>query len=320
MFALQSALHILPESFLERLVRILPAADYARTLASFQRVGPVTFRVNTLRGEKRSVIATLMREGFRVELLPWPDYAYSIPAGQKRALTESASFRQGAIYIQNLASMLAVEILAPKPGEEILDLCAAPGGKTSQMAMLMANRGRIAAVEPVKERYWRLKANLDRLGVTISRCYRMDGRAVGVKTPGRFDRILVDAPCSSETRFSCLAPESFEFWSLSKIKALSYKQKQLLLSALKALIPGGRLLYCTCSFAPEENEQVVDFTLRTLGSRLSLLPIDLPLTNRQSGLTKWQGESFHPSLTRAVRILPDERMNGFFLCLMEKQA
>ncbi len=309
----------LPDLFLRRLGHIVPAAMLPPVLASFRQTKAVTFRINTLRGEVEEIRKGLLQAGFSLSPLPWPGYAFEVPPEQKRALTESIFFSQGWIYIQNPSSLLAVETLAPRPGEEILDLCAAPGGKTSHLAMLMGDQGRIAAVEPVRERYFRLRANLQRLGITIARCYRMDGRSVGRKTPERFDRVLIDAPCSSEARFRTEDPDSFAHWGLRKIRECARKQKRLLMAGADALKPGGRLLYCTCSFAPEENEAVVDHVLRRL-EHLRVVPIELPAAGlqMQNGLDRWQEDRFDPQVRHAVRILPDRRFDGFFLCLMEK--
>ncbi len=309
----------LPDLFLQRLGQILPKAMLSPVLVSFHRPKAVIFRINTLRGDVDDVRDGLTQSGFRLSPLPWFGYAFEIPPEQKRALTESLFFSQGRIYLQNPSSLLAGEILAPRPGEEILDLCAAPGGKTSHLAMLMHDRGRIAAVEPVKDRYFRLRANLQRLGVTIARCYRMDGRSVGRKTPERFDRILIDAPCSSEARFRTGEPDSFAHWGVPKIRECARKQKRLLLAGVDALKPGGRLLYCTCTFAPEENEAVVDHVLRRR-QHLRIVPIEPPLADVwiQNGLTRWQEQRFDPRLRHCVRILPDRCFDAFFLCLMEK--
>ena len=309
----------LPDAFLQRLQQIVPETARGAILASFSQPKAVTFRINTLRGSLASTLAALAEAGFRPSPLPWTRYAFTLPLAQKRALTESRLFSEGRIYIQNPSSLLAGEILAPQPGEEILDLCAAPGGKTSHMAMLMGNQGTIAAVEPVKARFFRLRANLERLGVTIARCYRRDGRSVGRKTPQRFDRVLVDAPCSSEARFTTGDPSSFAYWSPAKIRECAHKQKRLLLAGASALKPGGRLLYCTCSFAPEENEAVVNHLLQK-NERMRIIPIEPPATgiDIQTGLAEWGGKRFHPALRHCLRILPDHRFDGFFLCLMEK--
>ena len=118
----------------------------------------------------------------------------------------------------------------------MLDLAAAPGGKTTLMAALMNNQGVISAVEPVKARYFRLKRNMQAQNVEMVKTYLMDGRAVGNKTPQRFDRIMLDAPCSSEARFSLLDESSWSHWNLKKVKETSKKQKRLIQSAYHALL------------------------------------------------------------------------------------
>jgi 16S rRNA (cytosine1407-C5)-methyltransferase len=130
--------------------------------------------------------------------------------------------------------------------------------------------------------------------------------------------VLLDAPCSSEAKFSTLNPKSYAFWSPRKIKESQKLQKRLILSAWESLRPGGRLLYSTCSFAPEENEAVLDFLLKKRGDA-EILPLELPVTNLMKGLEAWEKKRFDPAVTRARRILPTEEMDGFFLALIKKK-
>lgn len=147
--------------------------------------------------------------------------AFTTPPEHRQTLTHSPIIDQGKIYVQNLSSMLAPLILAPQPGEQILDLAAAPGGKTIQIAQMMHNTGILSAVEPIRSRMFKLRANLTRCNVKIAKTYPIDGRSVGRKTPERFDRVLLDAPCSSEARFRLKKPESWANWSLRKIRESS---------------------------------------------------------------------------------------------------
>jgi 16S rRNA (cytosine1407-C5)-methyltransferase len=133
-----------------------------------------------------------------------------------------------------------------------------------------------------------------------------------------FDRVLLDAPCSSEAKFSILNPRSYAFWSLRKIRESRKLQKRLILSAWESLRPGGRLLYSTCSFAPEENEAVLDFLLKKRRDA-EILPLELPVPNVMEGMAEWEKSRFDPSVARARRILPTEEMDGFFLALIEKK-
>ena len=185
---------------------------------------------------------------------------------------------------------------------------------------MMQNQGVLSAVEPVKGRFFKLKANLERAGVDFAKCYMMDGRAVGMKTPERFDRILLDAPCSSEARFKFNDPESWSHWNTRKIKESAKKQKRLILSAFHALKEGGELVYCTFSFAPEENEKVVASLLKRYDERMVLEPITLPMNNTTPGLTQWQGKVLPESLSYSLRILPDHVFDGFYLCRIRKTS
>jgi 16S rRNA (cytosine1407-C5)-methyltransferase len=146
------------------------------------------------------------------------------------------------------------------------------------------------------------------------------GRRLGSSGAGRrlreeapFDRILVDAPCSCEGRFIIHEPKSFAYWSLRKIKEMSHKQKGLLLNASRLLAPDGVLVYATCTFAPEENEEVVDWFLRKTDGRFELTPMQIEGVKTYPCLTQWHKRSYDLRIRNAVRILPDERMEGFFI-------
>jgi len=309
----------LPEAFVERLARIVPEDRWDQCLSSFACEKPTAFRVNTLRAAVDEVKDELAQAGFSPAPVDWLPGAFTIEPGERRRLTETAAVAEGRIYLQGLSSMLAPVVLAPQPGERVLDLAAAPGGKTLQMAAMMQNQGEIAAVEVIRSRMYKLQANLRRHGATIVRTFLTDGRTVGRKTPERFDRVLVDAPCSGEARFDPRDPATWRNWGPRKIRESARKQKGLLRSALAALKPGGTLLYCTCSFAPEENEEVVHSVLAPFGDPVEIQPIVLPLQNTQPGLVAWNDKGLLPDLARTLRILPDRQMDGFYLCKLGKR-
>lgn len=313
------SLHLpLPQLFVERLQAILPPDRLHECLQSFTLTRATSFRINTLKTSEAELVDRLRAEGFDLRPIDWRPATYSVPQQQRRALTESGAFADGLIYIQDLSSMLAPMVLDPQPGERVLDLAAAPGGKTLQIAAMMQNRGELAAVESVKGRFFRLKANLQRGGASMVRSYLKDGRSVGAKVPERFDRVLLDAPCSSEARFLAADPASWSHWSLRKVTESARKQKRLLDSAIRSLRPDGTLVYCTCSYAPEENEQVVDAQIQRYGSAISVMPIELPVSNRQPGLLAWGRRSYSEQLRHAVRLLPNDQMRGFFICRIRR--
>jgi len=310
----------LPEEFLARLQQIVPAAHWPRVRASFATPRRLAFRLNPLRGEPQQVLEELAELGLQPEPVNGLPLAYTLPATARPRLTHAPAHEEGRLYVQGIASMLAGLLLAPRPGERILDLAAAPGGKTLHLAAMMHNQGWISAVEQVKPRYYRLKANVLRHGAHCVHTYLMDGARVWRKCPEQFDRVLLDAPCSSEARFQLQQADSFAFWSRRKIREMSRKQGRLLFSAVQSLKPGGCLLYATCSFAPEENEAPVSKILRTFGDALSIEALQPPLADAhwQPGLTHWQGKAFAPAMAHSLRLLPDERVGGFYLCKLRK--
>ncbi len=309
----------LPERFLARLREIIPPQNWPQVLASFGSVRRVSFRVNTLRSSVTDALAGLAAEGIEAEAETGFDNAFSVAADDKTALTRSRVYLDEDLYVQGLSSMLPPLLLAPRPGEKILDLAAAPGSKTTQLAALMENEGWISAVEVNKGRFHKLKDNLSRQEVRIAHTYLKDGSRVWRHVAEQFDRVLIDAPCSSEARFNMADPESYRYWSEKKIREMARKQGKLLFSAIQCLKPGGVLLYSTCSFAPEENELIVARAMKTFGDAVELLEVDLPFDNWQPGLTTWQNKKLANEISHCRRILPNERMEGFFLCLLHKR-
>jgi 16S rRNA (cytosine1407-C5)-methyltransferase len=310
----------LPQRFVERLQQILPRRHYARVLASFAAPSRCTFRVNTLTTTVVDCITEL--RGLGLEPQPWAfaSNAFSVPQEQRRTLAYADAHERGDLYMQNFSSLVPPLLLQVAPGQEVLDLAAAPGGKTLHLAAIMGNHGRLAAVELVKARFHRLRRNVEQGGASIVHLYCKDGSRVGRQVPARFDRVLLDAPCSSESRFSLQQPRTWAYWSENKIAQMQRKQKQLLYSAVLAAKPGGLIAYSTCSFAPEENELVIAHVLKKFGEQLAVEAIELPFDNTLPGLDHWRDRALNPQLHGAVRILPTETMSGFFVCLLRKHG
>jgi 16S rRNA (cytosine1407-C5)-methyltransferase len=310
----------LPEAFRDRLEKIVPREKLDQIVETFDSPKNVTFRVNTLKSTPQLLEAKLTAANIAFETITWGllDGVYKIKSEDKQALTQTSMFYEGELYIQNLSSMIPPLLLSPKPEETVLDLAAAPGGKTLMLAGMMQNTGWLSAVEMQRERFFRMCDNLKTQGVTNAHTYMTDGRSVGKKCPEMFDRILLDAPCSSEARFKTHDPKSMSYWSIHKVKETSKLQQRMLLSAYDALKVGGRLVYSTCSFSPEENESPLNYLLKRHGDHLRTLPINLPFDNIQKPLEKWGKETYDERIQNAVRILPTDTIDGFFICLLEK--
>ena len=223
-------------------------AQTAQLLAWNNRPPPTYARLNTLKTDAARLAARWQEEGleFKERHYDWTGPSMVFELRQHPPLPSLGSFQDGWFYVQDPSTLLAGRQLDPQPGQAILDLCAAPGGKTTHLAQLLGNRGRIAARDNQPARLERLEENCRRLGAT---CVEISA------PPGQFDGILVDAPCSNT---GVLRRRVDARWRIQpgEIARLSQSQSALLAQAALELKPGGVLVYSTCSLEPEENEQV----------------------------------------------------------------
>ena len=308
----------LPTEFVQRLERFVPSDAYPQILAAFAKDRPTTFRVNTLKSSKESLLPALAKQGFDVEPVPWFSDAFILTKGVLRDLTETSEYQHGFLYVQSLSSMLPPLILDPKPGEKVLDIAAAPGSKTTEMAALMKNEGEIVANDTSQVRLYRLKANLDLQGARIAKMHKSDARSLWQGFPEYFDKTLADVPCSMEGRFRTGDEKTYEDWSLKKVKDLAHLERWILRSAVSATKPGGTIVYSTCTLSPEENEDVVDWILEKEKGKVMLEEIVLPDCQFAPSLHTWGSSKFHASIGDAVRIYPSDTMEGFFVAKLRK--
>jgi NOL1/NOP2/sun family putative RNA methylase len=304
----------LREVFIKRYEELLGEEfeDFMRMLSI-----PLThsIRLNTLKLDGRSLLSSLRQKGWRLRRIPWYRDGFWI-LRPEHELGNTIEHQLGYFYVQEAASMLPPLALDPRPNEVVLDLCAAPGSKTTQMAQLMENTGAIVANDVDMERIKALGANIQRLGVANTLVTRADGRLFPSKIEQRFDRVLVDAPCSASGTLR-KNPFIARELSLGSIRKLSKLQKSLILAGFDCLKPGGVLVYSTCSLEPEENEEVLDFLLRKRDARLE--SIGLNGLRSSKGITKWRGREFEPEVMRCVRVYPQANdTDGFFLARVKK--
>jgi NOL1/NOP2/sun family putative RNA methylase len=223
----------------------------------------------------------------------------------------------GLYYIQEPSAMFPVEVLAPKPGEKVLDLCAAPGGKSTQIAGMMKNKGLLISNEIHPKRVKALSENVERLGITNTIVTNESPEKLSHRFEGYFDKILVDAPCSGEGMFR-KDPEAVDFWSLQHVEKCSIQQKQILQSAYQMLKPEGILVYSTCTFSPEENEQVIESLLEQFPD-LDVLEIH-KFEGMENGRTEWS-QRHNNKLRSTVRIWPHRvRGEGHFVAKLIKKS
>ena len=215
--------------------------------------------------------------------------------------------------------MIPPVILDPQPTDVVLDLCAAPGSKTTQIAQMMNNEGAIIANDRSFHRLTSLGHNIQVCGVINTITLRQDGRHLSTRLPLQFDRILVDVPCTASGRLRSKSPQ-FRVPNPKRILGIQTVQKGLLTAAFHLLKPNGVLVYSTCSLHPEENEAVVNHLLKNSSEALVERP---QISNLQShqGITQWNDTPYQEALIDCLRIYPhDNDTDGFFIALIRKQA
>lgn len=308
----------LPAAFLARLEKQFGTQKFQELLPFFSLKRPTTLRANTLKITPHDLQAQLAESG--IELIPveWFPIAFIVKNVELRVLTEHPLYLNGSFYVQSLSSMLPPLVLDPQPGEKILDLTAAPGSKTTQMAVMMGNSGEIIANDVSPIRLFKLTANLRMQGVTNTFTRRGPGEYFWKKSPEFYDRVLVDVPCTMEGRMNTEDPKSYQDWSEQKIRDLSVRQQHLLRSAVTSCKVGGVIVYSTCTLAPEENEGVLNWLLQREKETVELEEISLPGVTASYGITSWLDQVYDPQVSKGLRITPSQTMEGFFVAKFRK--
>lgn len=310
----------LPQKFIEKLQKIVPVNQWDKVLKTFATERPTTFRVNTLKAKPSSLKERLEPQGFKVENVTWTKEAFILRKGKQKDLEKTDLYTKGEIYVQGLSSMIPPLVLTPQLSETVLDLAAAPGSKTTQLAAFMGNQGLVLANDNNPIRVEKLKANLALQGATAARVLSPgDGGLVWRENFEKMDRVLLDAPCSSEARFQIEEPSTYGYWKEDTNRKMAKEQRRLFKSGFLSLKPGGIMVYSTCTFSPEENEMVLDWALQTYGGAMELVEIGIPLPAHTRGLIAWGDQQFNPAITRAIRILPTTDIEGFFVAKLQKK-
>ncbi|XP_053912401.1 probable 28S rRNA (cytosine(4447)-C(5))-methyltransferase [Cuculus canorus] len=300
-----------------KLMDIFPLPELINFLEANEVPRPVTIRTNTLKTRRRDLAQALINRGVNLDPLgKWSKtglviYDSSVPIGA------TPEYLAGHYMLQGASSLLPVMALAPQENERILDMCCAPGGKTSYIAQLMKNTGVILANDSNAERLRSVVGNLHRLGVTNAVVSNCDGRQFP-KVLGGFDRVLLDAPCSG-TGVISKDPAVKTNKDEKDILRCAHLQKELILNAIDSVNAasetGGYIVYCTCSVMVEENEWVVDYALKKRNVRL----VDTGLDFGKEGFTRFKDRRFHPSLKSTRRFYPHtHNMDGFFIAKLKK--
>ncbi|MEM5766075.1 MAG: RsmB/NOP family class I SAM-dependent RNA methyltransferase [Candidatus Aenigmatarchaeota archaeon] len=304
----------IPKPFEEKYKKLL-SKEYEKLEACLFFKPKKSIRVNTIKISSEKLVKRLEKNGMKLKQIPW--YKDGFFVENEKDVVKTLEYFLGYYYIQEASSMIPPLILSPSPKDKVLDLCAAPGSKTTQIAMIMRNSGVIVANDNNLNRIKALRINLQKMGV--KNCILTYEKGENFWKYGiKFDKVLVDAPCSGSGKIISTF-SSLKLWSQSNVEKLSSLQKKLIYSASKCLKEKGTLVYSTCSLDPEENEEIIDFCVKNLG--LSVEKIEIKNLKYREGILEWNGKKFDESIRNAIRIFPFENFTeGFFICKLKKWA
>ena len=289
--------------------------DYLKHFAEFVETDHVIYlRLPADRSEQDKLVEQLKRYEIELERHNSVLFAYRVVNGGSK-IGKTLEYTIGKYYIQSLSSMIPPMILNPSESDVTMDLCAAPGSKSTQLAEMMNNTGTLYANEPSPKRIKSLVYNLDRQGLVNMGVIQKYGELLSKNFSGYFDKILVDAPCSG-LGIVQKKGEISNWWTEKSASRLSDTQLRLLISAVKMAKSGGEIVYSTCTLTAEENELVLNTILKKYP--VELIDIDLPVKSHPA-LTEYRGVKLNPEIRKARRIIPWEvNSEGFFIAKLRK--
>lgn len=302
----------LPEEFIDNLYEMFSPGTVDNILRGIAEKRFTTLRVNNLKYNIQDLMKYFKDINIKFDRVLWYKDALVIKNANEKDLQKLEIYKEGKIYLQSLPSMIPPLVLAPAEGDRVLDLTAAPGGKTTEMASIMNGKGYILANELDKLRCERLKYNVEMQGADIVEVVNGRGEKIGENYKEQFDKVLLDAPCSGEGRFTIYNIQSYKQWSMKTVNELVKTQKKLFKSAYEALKPGGTLVYSTCTLNKLENEQIIDWALNNFNIKQER--IDLDIKQAVSAFSN----GFDKNVGKAIRILPSKDMEGFFVAKFTK--
>jgi NOL1/NOP2/sun family putative RNA methylase len=319
----------------ERYIMLFGEERTLDILKAFQRPPVTSININTCNTGVKDLVARLEAKRFHLEPVPWCSTGFWLYDARdferKNDFGSTAEFAiapgatheylLGLYTIQNASSMIPPVLLDPQPGEQVLDMAAAPGSKFVQMGQMMQNKGVLVGAERSLERIPALKANVQRCGVTNSVIVCNDSRQLGPQFQG-FDKVLLDAPCTGEGLMGS-DPSRKNSRSVGDIETMMNIQKQLLEKAVSLVRDGGRIVYSTCSLAPEEDEHVVNEVLKKHKKLKVVEPPQALAGHFEPGLVTAFDVKFREDLENAIRVFPynnPARPEGFFAAIIEKPS
>lgn len=261
----------MPEFLVEMLKEQYGDELVKKILDGYNKKRKVTLRVNTLKSNIQEIEEILKNNKINFEKVDWLREIFIINDANEQQIEDLDIYKQGKIYLQSLSSMLPPVLLEPKENTDILDMCAAPGGKTTQIATLTNNNANITACEMNRIRLERLKYNIDKQGATSVYIMQEDSRRIN--DCFSFDQILLDAPCSGSGTLNVKDRNLEKYFTKNLIEKSTKSQLELLKKAIKILKPGHEMIYSTCSILKQENEEILEKILKD--KRIKIVPIEM---------------------------------------------
>lgn len=305
---------LLPKMFETRMKELLKE-EWQEFFDSYQNNKFQALRINALKyGVPWENMDEFRQEFHLYQNVPWADNAYYYD-GEVRP-GKHPYHEMGVYYIQEPSAMSAAKVLAPQPGMKVLDLCAAPGGKSTQLAAMLQGKGLLVANEINPQRCKILSQNMERMGVVNAIVTNEDSFRLAEHFGTFFHAILVDAPCSGEGMFR-KNPEAMEEWSEENVQICADRQREILDNAAQMLLPGGRMVYSTCTFSPEENEQTIVEFLRT---HSEFEVVEIQQEHFSDGRMEWAGVE-DECIKRTKRLWPHKLQGeGHYVALLQKKG
>lgn len=308
----------LPKAFVDKLYENFSPLTVDKILSGMSGERNTTLRVNTIKSNIQEVMNILKQNAIKFDRVSWYNDALILKNCTEKQIQKLEIYEKGCIYLQSLSSMIPPLVLNPKENEKVLDLTAAPGSKTTQMAAMMNNKGYIFANELDRLRCERLKYNLEKQGAKIVEVNNGRGESIGKQYENYFDKVLLDAPCSGEGRFLATDARTYKSWSERTVKELAKLQKKLLKSAYLALRPCGEMVYSTCTLNKEENEEILEWTCNELD--IEILDIEAKIAKDVAASKNIvPAVSDIANIKKALRILPSKETEGFFVARLRKK-
>lgn len=296
----------LPDFLIEKLHKDYTEEQVNKIIDGYKKEKRLTFRVNTIKTTVEAIEKELIKNEIEFEKVKWSKDAFIVLNKKENEIQEMDIYKNGKIYLQSLSSMLPPIVLNPMPKNDILDMTAAPGGKTTQIAALSNNEANITACEINKIRAERLKYNLDKQGASSVFVMLEDAR--NIDNFFSFDQILLDSPCSGSGTININENNLNEYFTTELVERSKKLQIALIKKAIKILKSGKEMVYSTCSILKEENEDIIR---KVLNEGIEIVPIE------------FDGKETLPQLSTTIKgtlcICPTKYYEGFFIAKLRKK-